>query len=301
MDISKYFEPLEKFVNFIVSRLLEISFTFVILWFLLDDPQEYLSAVVAWARTAIATVQTTLGIAQDQAILTFGVVVLFLVFFVFGVHSLLLGLASSWAPIRFSLYLGDASSYYDPLLLWRGYGRKLTAREMLAYIKAYHEKHLLEQRKSATWKSGIGGQLHGYAFICMILFVFGVFDVIEVREILCLLASVVILLAGYVYQMTVISIMQSTERAAAALSTTDILEMRFHDFEDLAKDQVAEMGGMVAGRRASRDGKAFFYCTWWHIGKAVIKRIRADGRSVRSSIFSGWSKLRSLRRPFRLE
>jgi hypothetical protein len=300
MDITKFFEPVQKFTSYLVDRVSLILVTYLLIAYITNR------SILEYARQGVSYQLPSgflegFGIRGDNQTILVAIVALLVLVAVLEIHEKILQLLNLFSPVNFFTrsYDGeDAFSSFAPLV-WRGYCRQLDLAELQNLFQLTVTKLQIESQPR-TRRTEVFDFIPAWLFLSLLMLVF-LPEGIVVYDFAVLKIALLLVFMGLVWELYRGRDSDAEAYRVHYLALASLIEKKPHDFEALNDQQ---RGLLTERQRTMRKYSKpwrvpVLSCPWISFVRNVTAYIRSrmEYRMSRGRLQTSWIATLFCRRP----
>lgn len=236
MDVTKFFEPVQKFTGYLVSRFSLLIVSLLLVAYTTSRPvTDEFKKIVSYSVPV--DVLDGLGIKGENQPIFISIVALLLLVSILELHEKLLHFLNRFAPVKFSTRSNSGPDPFESFgpLVWRGYCKQLNYNELRELYLLTLTKVDIEARPISR-RAEVFDFIPGWIFLLLLIYFFAPGEFL-ISGFAVLKLAFVLVLTGLVWELFSGSdhVYQSFRVSREALSI--LIDKRLHDFEELSDEQ----------------------------------------------------------------
>jgi hypothetical protein len=256
MDITKFFEPVQKFTSYLVDRVSLILITYLLVAYVTNRSLlEYAKQRASYQLPS--GVLESIGIKGDNQTIFVAIVALLVLVAVLEIHEKILQLLNLFSPISFSThsYYGEDAFAGSAALVWRGYCRQLDLSELQNLFRLTVTKLQIEGRPRVR-RTEVFDFIPAWLFLLLLMLIF-LPKTIAISSFAVLKTVLLLLFMGLVWQLYRGRDYDAEMYRVHNLALAALVENKPHDFEVLNHQQREQL--------AQRQKAMSSYSKPWHV------------------------------------
>jgi hypothetical protein len=300
MDITKFFEPVQKFTTYLIDRVSLILITYFLIVYVTNQ------SILEFVKQGISYqippgFLESFGIKGDNQTIFVAVVALLILVAVLEIHEKVLQVLNLFSPVYFSTYSyygEDVFAGFAPLV-WRGYCRQLDLGELQNLFQLTVTKLQMESQPR-TRRTEVFDFIPAWLFLMLLIFIFLPKEIV-VSDFGVLKIALLLLFMGLVWEMYRGRDSGAEEYRFHYLALATLIEKKPHDFEaldDQQRKQLAERRKSI-GVHSKPWSVPVLRCPWISFARNVTTymRSRIEYRMSKGWLQNSWIAVLLRRKP----